>query len=84
MDGKIKRKSRAADLIGAEFDMLTIVERRGTDDYGRAVWLAKCKCGGHRLITTGEFNGGRAHLNCGCVKKIKSYHGSRRKPYLES
>jgi hypothetical protein len=73
--------SKATDLTGLKYDRLTIIERRGTDEYGRALWLGKCVCGGHRIVSSSEFSG-RANLHCGCMTgKLKPYYGTRHKHY---
>lgn len=37
--------SKIKDLTGQKFGRLTVIERAGSNSYGRALWLCVCDCG---------------------------------------
>lgn len=78
--------SKVSDLIGQRFGRLTVIERAGSNKYGRAMWLCKCDCG------TESVKQGKLLLNghcksCGCgeyenrVNNCTSHHLSDTRLY---
>lgn len=56
------------DITGQKFNKLTAVERMGTDENGRALWLCKCDCGNMIAVNITDLRTGR-RKSCGCLKK---------------
>lgn len=66
---------RNADLIGKRFGRLTVIERAGSNEYGKARWLCQCDCGNYHYATTNTLKTGRV-ASCGCLgKEQKSING---------
>lgn len=56
------------NLIGKVFNMLTVIERSGTDRNGNVTWLCECSCGNHKVYSNDHLT--RKHLpvkSCGCI-----------------
>ena len=61
------------DLTGKQFGSLTVLERKGSDKDGRAVWLCRCGECGNLTEATGRALRTGLKKSCGClVKKINS------------
>lgn len=45
---------RVKNLIGKEFDKLTVVEFAGFNKYGVAIWVCECECGSRVCADTGS------------------------------
>ena len=56
------------DLTGMRFGKLIVIERKGSNKYGRALWLCKCDCGNEKIQSSRDLLGGHA-TSCGCSKK---------------
>lgn len=69
----IKLRSRAKDMVGKKYNMLTVIERlpnQGTT----AMYLCKCDCGNTRICRGVNLRTGRVK-DCGCVsQKIRAKH----------
>ena len=63
--GKLK------DLTGRGYGRLTVIERRGSDKYGNAMWLCKCECG-NEVIVRGSHLISDSTTSCGCYRKEKT------------
>lgn len=59
--------SKFIDLTGEKFGKLTVVERKGTDKHGGALWLCKCECGNEKLTTSNHLRMGKCS-SCGCLQ----------------
>ena len=65
--------SRAKDMIGKKFNMLTVVDRLENQKQ-RAMYLCICDCGKTRNVLGQNLRSGRVK-DCGCVsQKIRSQH----------
>lgn len=56
------------DLTGKTFDRLTVIERKGIDKRGYALWLCECDCG-NSYITSGKNLTSGHTRSCGCLQK---------------
>ena len=57
---------KAEDLTGKKYERLTVVERRGSDKHGKALWLCKCECGNEVVVRGGSLRSGHT-TSCGCL-----------------
>jgi hypothetical protein len=44
--------------IGNKYGRLTVLERAGTDKYGRAQWLCECECGNLHTVLGANLRSG--------------------------
>lgn len=58
------------DLTGKKFGRLTVIERRGSDKYGKVLWLCKCDCGNETVVRGNSLKRGLT-TSCGCYKSDK-------------
>jgi hypothetical protein len=76
---------RVKDLTGQVFGRLTVVERAGSNQHGRALWRCRCDCGnevvvlGNSLLTSrtqacGKHPSFIKHGHAGAVKKSRTYY----------
>ena len=56
------------DRIGMRVGLLTVVERTSKSPSGRSRFIAKCDCGGERVVHGNDLHSGRS-TNCGCVSR---------------
>lgn len=61
---------RAKDLTGRRYGRLTVIERRGSDKHGNAMWLCKCDCDNEIVVRGDKLRSGNTK-SCGCYKKDK-------------
>lgn len=61
--------TKAIDLTGQRFGMLTVIEKTGLDGKGRSRWLCKCDCGGTSIVRLSDLRGGQTK-SCGCLRSI--------------
>jgi hypothetical protein len=52
-------------FTGQQFGMLTVIERKGSNRHGKAMWLCKCDCGNQAIIVGGSLKSGLSK-SCGC------------------
>ena len=57
--------SKVKDLTGQTFGRLKVLERAGSNKYGRALWLCKCDCG-KITVKTGKLLLNGHCKSCGC------------------
>lgn len=58
---------KTQDLAGKKFGKLTAIERDGSDNSGRAVWICQCDCGN---VTRVNSNNLKFTVNsCGCSRR---------------
>lgn len=79
--------SRIVDLTGLTFGLLTVIERNGTSDHGKSLWLCSCRCGGECTVIGGNIVQGKT-TSCGCVRSeqagaLKFIDGRRSHPLYE-
>lgn len=63
--GKLK------DLTGMKFGRLTVVERRGSDKSGIAMWLCRCECG-NEVVVRGSYLRNGSTTSCGCYSRERA------------
>ena len=61
---------KAIDLTGMKFGRLTVIERRGSDKSGNAMWLCKCDCGNECVVRSNGLKRGNTK-SCGCYNREK-------------
>lgn len=54
------------DLTGTRFNMLTVIERVGTDSSGRVLWKCICDCGNETVVPSYCLTSGHTK-SCGCL-----------------
>ena len=59
--------AKLRDLTGQRFGKLIVIERRGSNKRGRALWLCKCDCGNTTIAESGHLTNGYTK-SCGCKK----------------
>ena len=59
------------NLIGKQFNYLTVLEKTNKRKNGAVIWLCQCKCGNLKEATSGDLNAGRV-TSCGCYNKEKA------------
>ena len=62
---------KSKNLIGQQFNYLTVLKKTDKRKNGAVVWLCQCKCGNLKEVTTGDLNAGRV-TSCGCYNKEKA------------
>lgn len=62
---------KCKNLIGKQFNYLTVLEKTEKRKNGAVIWLCKCKCGKIKEVTSGDLNSGRV-TSCGCYNKEKA------------
>ena len=59
------------NLVGKQFNYLTVLEKTDKRKNGAVIWLCQCKCGNLKEVTSGDLNAGRV-TSCGCYNKEKA------------
>lgn len=59
---------RYENLEGKKFGRLTAIEKIGSDNHRRAVWLCDCICGTKKKVSSGNLKGGLV-ISCGCSRR---------------
>lgn len=59
---------KSKNLIGQQFNYLTVLEKTDKRKNGSVVWLCQCKCGNYKEVTTSDLNAKRV-TSCGCYNK---------------
>ncbi len=61
--------------INVKFGLLTVLERAGSDRFGRTQWKCRCDCGNERIVALFRMTKGHTK-SCGCIKgKANATHG---------
>ena len=60
-------KNQTKDLIGKQFDRLTVKEKIGINKRHQMEWLCDCICGNHKVATSVDLIHGKV-TSCGCNK----------------
>lgn len=71
------------NLMGQQFDRLTVAERAGSDRHRHTLWLCKCVCGGHKVVKATDLLRG-AVRSCGCLRREREEPGIRSRPRGEA
>lgn len=58
------------DLTSQRFGSLLVIERRGSDKRGEALWLCRCDCGTEKVIRGHDLKGGTK--SCGCSRRTST------------
>jgi len=65
--------ARGNDLTGLIFGKLTVIERAGSNKFGRAMWKCKCNCEKQTIVIVSGFNlTQKQTTSCSCVKKTSN------------
>ena len=59
---------KANNLTGQRFGRLTVIERRGSNKRGDALWLCVCECGKDAVVTSVHLRTGGTK-SCGCLQR---------------
>lgn len=75
--------SKLIEMTGQRFGHLTVIERNGTNKYGKATWKCICDCGNECVVNGRNLRSG-VRKTCGCksfpvVKKPISKEGDKSK-----
>ncbi|MDG4944744.1 AP2 domain-containing protein [Staphylococcus agnetis] len=65
-------KQMVIDMVGYRFRKCEVIERAGSNKYGKALWKVKCNCG-NTFITLGTTIRSGGIISCGCVGKHTSH-----------
>jgi hypothetical protein len=58
------------DLIGKEFNYLTVIKLSHKDKYGKHNWLCRCKCGEIVIVIGSRLKTGKTKSCGSCIKRI--------------
>ncbi len=81
--------SKAPDLTGQTFGLLTVIRREGSKPYGGFAYLCRCQCGTEKVISSGSLARADGSRSCGCVGRKKlaersATHGMHKHPAYKS
>ena len=62
-----KRKTTAKNISNQTFGLLTAIERKGSDNSHKALWLCQCECGNTATVRASDLISGKIS-SCGCIK----------------
>lgn len=71
--------SKVVDITGMRFGNLTVIERKGSNANGRAMWLYRCVCGREKITIGKDIRQGKI-VGCGYHKLGGLKHGLKRTP----
>lgn len=78
--------TKAIDITGKKFNLLTAIERVENSSNGRARWKCLCDCGNITYVTAANLKNG-AVKSCGCLRhragKNRTHGMSKSRLYLE-
>ena len=60
--------SKVIDLTGQRFGRLTVIERVGSNNHKKALWLCICDCGTQKTVCSNHLIRG-ATRSCGCFRR---------------
>jgi len=60
--------ARCINLSGQKFGKLTAISSVGKNNWGSAIWLCSCECGGTKEVEAHNLKAGRVK-SCGCLRK---------------
>ena len=69
---------RLIDLTGQRFGRLTVIERVGTTNDGKATWSCKCDCENY-CVVSGALLRNKHTRSCGCLEKEVKKAGTNKK-----
>lgn len=62
-----KNRTTVKDITGQKFGKLTVLNRAGSDNSKKALWLCKCECGNEKILRGSDLISGKIK-SCGCYK----------------
>lgn len=62
-----KRKTTVKNILNQKFGKLTVIERKGSDNSNKALWLCQCECGNKTIVRGSDLISGKI-VSCGCYK----------------
>lgn len=65
------------DMTGQDYGRIRVLERTGTDKWGRALWLCRCVCGNVFVAAGGSIRSGGT-TSCGCAQREASSAANRK------
>lgn len=63
-------RNHVLNLKGKKYGLLTVLEFKGIDHSGSALWTCKCDCGNLSCVQGKRLTSGKTY-SCGCLKKSK-------------
>lgn len=63
------------DLTGQVFERLTVISRDGSNRWGQAAWLCRCRCGSLCTLGGAQLRTGNTK-SCGCLKRDNPKKGT--------
>lgn len=75
---------RVSDLTNKKFGNLLVIERRGSDVKGQALWLCRCDCGVEKVVRGHDLKGGVKSCGCSRIKNCGLYQHGLSKTKLHS
>ncbi len=63
--------NRLIDLVGTQFERMTVIERAHNSKRGQAMWRCRCVCGVERIVCGGDLRSGNTK-SCGCLSREKA------------
>lgn len=81
--------SKAPDLTGQRFGLLTVIQKTGSKPYGGYAYLCRCDCGTEREISSGSLSRKNGIRSCGCIgrsllRQRSTTHGLHKHPIYKS
>ena len=67
---------RVIDMTGKKVNRLTIIERAGSNNQGKALWRCQCDCGKEIIVNGVEIRNGHTK-SCGCYQKDRTSESCR-------
>jgi len=59
---------KCEDLSGKKFGRFTVMDRVGSDKWGRATWMCRCNCGTQKVVASHNLKSGMI-ASCGCLRQ---------------
>ena len=63
----LQKKDHGKRYFKSSFGLLTAIERNGSDNSHKALWLCECECGKTTTVRASDLISGKIS-SCGCVK----------------
>lgn len=64
------------NLVGQQFNNLTVLQELNRRVNGKVVWKCSCKCGNNVEVTTGNLKSGQVK-SCGCIRVKHGMHKTK-------
>lgn len=69
MESEVENMSKALDLTGNKYGLLTVLKRVENSPNGHSNWLCLCECGNYTTVNSGHLREKRGTKSCGCLSK---------------